>query len=122
MRVYNGSAGYDLFANERKILKPNGRALVRVDLNLIVGRSGLANKHGIVAFQATIDSDYRGALCGILFNLSGDTYLVERGNPIAQIIIQMYCTVHFVECSDAEFDKFFNTERDTGGFGSSLGF
>ena len=120
MKVYNGSAGYDLFANERKILEPSGRALVRVDLNLaipegyygsIVGRSGLANKQGIVAFPGTIDSDYRGVLCVILFNLSGDTYLVERGNRIAQIIIQKSCTVHFVECSDAEFNKFCNTER-----------
>ena len=131
MRVYNGSAGYDLFANERKIIKPSGRALVRVDLNLaipegyygsIVGRSGLANTHGIVAFPGAIDCDYRGVLCVILFNLSGDTYLVEIGSRIAQIIIQKYCTVHFVECSDAEFDKNCNTERDTGGFGSSLGF
>ena len=131
MKVYNGSAGYDLFASEHKILKPSRRGLLIVDLNLaipegyygsIVGRSGLANKHGIVAFPGTIDSDYRGVLCVILFNLSGDTYLVERGNRIAQIIIQKYCTVHFVECSDAEFEKFCNTERDTGGFGSSLGF
>ena len=131
MRVYNGSAGYDLFANERKIIKPSGRALVRVDLNLaipedyygsIVGRSGLANKHGIVAFPGTIDSDYRVVLCVILFNVSGDTYLTQKDNRTAQIIIQIYCTVHFVECSDAEFDKFCNTERDTGGFGFSLGF
>ena len=127
MKVYNGSAGYDLFANEQKILKPSGRALVRVDLNLaipegyygsIVGRSGIANKHGIVAFPGTTDSDYRDVLCVVLFNLSGDTYLVERGNRIAQIIIQKCCTVHFVECSDVEFDKFCNTERDIGGFGS----
>ena len=131
VRVYNGSAGYDLFANEQKIIKLSGRASVRVDLNLtipegyygsIVERSGLANKHCIVAFPGTIDSDYRGVLCVILFNLSDDTYLVERGNRIAQVILQMYCTVHFVECSDAEFDKFCNIERDTGGFGSSLGF
>ena len=120
-----------MFANERKILKPSGRALVRVDLNLaipegyygsIVVCSGLANKYGIVAFPGTIHSDYRGVLCVILFNFSDDTYLVERGNRIAQIIIQKYCTVHFVECSQAEFDKFCNTERDTGGFDSSLGF
>ena len=104
---------------------------MRVDLQLaipegydgtIVRRSGLANKLGIVAFPGTIDSDYRGVVCVILFNLSSDTYRVEIGNRIAEMIIKKCCDEHFVECSNLEFEKFCNTERDTGGFGSSLGF
>ena len=111
--MYNGSAGYDLFASVQKIIRPSGRALVRVDLQFaipegnygsIVARSSLANKLGIVAFPGTIDSDYRGVVCVILFNLSSDTYRVEIGNRIAQMIIKKCCDVHFVECSDVEFE------------------
>ena len=114
-----------------KIIRPSERALVRVDFQFvipegyygsIVGRSGLANKLGIVAFPGTIDSDYRGVVCVILFNLSRDTYRVEIGNRFAQMIIKKCCDVYFVECSNLEFEKFCNTERDTGSFGSSLGF
>ena len=131
LRVYNGSAGYDLFASEQKIIIPSERALVRVDLQFaipegyygsMVGRSDLANKLDTVAFPGTIDSDYKGVVCVILSNLSSDTYHVEIGNRIAHMIIKKCCDVRFVECSNLEFEKFFNTERDTGGFGCSLGF
>ena len=120
-----------MLANEQKIIRSSERALVRVDLQSaipegyygsIVGRSGLANKLGIVAFPGTIDSDYRGAVCVIRFNISRDTYHVEIGNRIAQMIIKKCWDMRFVECSNPEFEKFYNTKRDTGGFGSSLGF
>ena len=96
-RTYQGSAGYDLFAAETKVLKPWGRALIKLDLGIaipggyygwIVGRSGFANTRGIIVHNGTIDSDYRGVVCVVLFNLSNEKDLVEVGNRIAQLIIE----------------------------------
>ena len=66
-RAYSDSAGYDLYAAETKVLKLWSRELIRLDLFMaipvgyygrIVGRSGLANVHGIMVHNGTIDSDY----------------------------------------------------------------
>ena len=66
-RAYHGSAGYDLYTAETKVLKPWIRELTRFDLFMaipvgyygrIVGRSGLANVYGITVYNGTIDSDY----------------------------------------------------------------
>ena len=79
--MYRGSAGYDLYAAETKVLKPGGRTLIKLDLNIaipksyyrrILGRSGLANTGGIIVHDGTIDSDYRGIVCVVLFNLSDE--------------------------------------------------
>ena len=74
-KAYPGSAGYDLYSSECRVLTAGERALIRVDLQMaipeeyygsIVGRSGLANSRGVVAFPGTTDSDYRGIACVIL--------------------------------------------------------
>ena len=54
----------------------------------IVGRSGLANVHNIVAFNGTVDADYQGTVSVVLFNLSDNEYIVEISNRIAQLIIE----------------------------------
>ena len=77
-KVYPDSAGYDLWAANAKVLKPWSRELIRLDLSIaipewyygrIVGRSGLANTHGISVHNGTIDMDYRGIVFVVLFNL-----------------------------------------------------
>ena len=84
----------------------------------IVGQSGLANNHGIFVFPGTIDADYRGVVCIVLFNLSDDDYEVRKGNHIAQVIIERCYGVKFVEYGG----ELTETERTAKGFGSSLGF
>ena len=73
-RAYQASAGYDPFAAETKVLKPWSRALIKLDLSMaipegyygrIVGRYGLANMCGIIVHDGTIESDYRGVVCGV---------------------------------------------------------
>ena len=68
----------DLWAANAKVLKLWSRELIRLDLFIaiperyygrIVGRSGLANTHGISVHNGTIDMDYRGIVCVVLFNL-----------------------------------------------------
>ena len=63
----------------------------------IVGQSGLENNDGIFVFPSTIDTDYRGVIFVVLFNLSEDDYEVRKNNRIAQIIIEKCYAVKFIE-------------------------
>ena len=81
-------------------------------------RSGLAAKHGVTVANApgTIDADYRGEVKVILINLGPEPFTVERGARIAQMVIQpvVQAVLHEVQSLD-------ETERGSGGFGSSGG-
>ena len=130
LRAYPDSAGNDLYANETKILPARGRVRVSVDLKLaipkgffgqIVGRSGVALFKGITALNGTIDTGYRDRNYVLIFNFSDDDYTIEKGNRIAQIIIQRcYNNIKFVEYGESE--QFPESVRGDKGFGSSLGF
>ena len=85
----------------------------------VCSRSGLAAKNGIVSLisPGIIDSGYRGELKVCLYNSSNDRFVVEHGDRIAQLIVQHvpYLSVHTVE----ELAHLGDTQRGTGGFGSS---
>ena len=119
------SAGMDLRANldESIVLRPLQRCLVPTGLYIAlpVGyeaqvrpRSGLAIKRGISVLNAsgTIDADYRGEICVILINLSGEDFVIEDGERIAQMIIARHEQVAW-----EEVDVLSETERGAGGFG-----
>lgn len=120
-----GSSGMDLRANlqEPVKLQPLQRALISTGLfiELPLGyegqvrpRSGLAIKHGITCLNSpgTIDSDYRGELKIILINLSNETFVIQHGERIAQMIIQP------VVKAELEVVKVLNdSKRGEGGFG-----
>ncbi|WP_435260933.1 dUTP diphosphatase [Tenacibaculum sp. nBUS_03] len=122
-----GSAGMDLRANieESITLQPLERAIVKTGLfiALPVGfeaqvrpRSGLAAKKGITVLNApgTIDADYRGEVGVILVNLSNENFIVNDGERIAQLVIAKHERVSWKEVSVLN-----ETERGTGGFGST---
>lgn len=77
-------------------------------------RSGLAVKHGIGIINApgTVDADYRGEIKIALVNLGQNDFVIQRGDRIAQIIVQK---VYHVQVTLSEILE--PTERDTGGFG-----
>ena len=119
------SAGVDLRANidEPVELKPLSRALIPTGLHIalpegyeaqIRPRSGLAIKKGITCLNTpgTIDADYRGEVGVILINLSAETFIVNPGERIAQMIINKFEQAEFELVE--ELDK---TERGEGGFG-----
>src|SRR5210317_705200 len=94
------SAGMDLRAHiDTPItLQPLERGLIKTGLflELPIGveaqvrpRSGLALKKGITVLNApgTIDADYRGEVGVILINLSNETFVVENGERIAQLVV-----------------------------------
>lgn len=77
-------------------------------------RSGLAIKHqiGILNSPGTIDSDYRGEVKVIMANFGKQPFAVRRGDRIAQMVIQRYARVEWVEAENLE-----ETARGGGGFG-----
>ena len=77
-------------------------------------RSGLALRHGLVLPNApgTIDSDYRGEVKVIVWNLGDQPFAVRRGDRIAQLVI---CPV--VRAEWDEVDDLDATSRGSGGFG-----
>lgn len=119
------SAGMDLRANldEPIELAPMARCLVPTGLFMALPdgyeaqvrpRSGLAIKKGITVLNSpgTIDADYRGEICVVLVNLSSETFVIEDGERIAQMVIARYEQAEWqpVEVLD-------DTERGAGGFG-----
>ena len=77
-------------------------------------RSGLAVNHGIglINSPGTIDADYRGEVKIALINLGPRSYTIERGDRIAQMVIQQVCRVQW-----AVVEELPPTERNQGGFG-----
>ena len=121
------SAGMDLRANldEPIILKPLDRTLVKtgIFMELPAGyeaqvrpRSGLAFKKGITVLNTpgTIDADYRGEVGVILVNLSNEDFVVEDGERVAQMVIAKH-----EQPSWEEVEELIETERGSGGFGST---
>ena len=119
-------AGLDLRANETVDLAHFERRLVSTGLAIglpdgyagfVQPRSGLAIKQGlsIVNTPGLIDAHYRGELKVILINLDpNNTVHIERGDRIAQLVIQEVPTVKLIEVDELD-----ETDRGSSGFGSS---
>ncbi|MGL4253744.1 MAG: dUTP diphosphatase [Fusobacteriaceae bacterium] len=121
------SAGMDVRAllEESVVLKPLERALIPTGIKMEIPkgyevqvrpRSGLAIKNGITLLNSpgTIDSDYRGEIKVILVNLSSEPFEVKNGERIAQLVLQKVYQMSFEES-----DELGETERSSGGFGST---
>lgn len=119
------SSGMDLRANidEPVVLKPLSRALIPTGLHIqlpegyeaqIRPRSGLALKHGITVLNTpgTIDASYRGDIGVILINLSGESFTINPGERIAQMVITEYTKGVLIPV-----EKLDDSERGDGGFG-----
>ncbi|MEM1041285.1 MAG: dUTP diphosphatase [Bacteroidota bacterium] len=119
------AAGLDLRAavHEPVALAPGMHALIPTGLKLALPRgtegqvrprSGLAMRHGVTVLNSpgTIDADYRGEVKVLLVNHGLETFTVERGERIAQLVVARYEQVELVR--EAELEE---TARGTGGFG-----
>ena len=120
-----GAAGMDLcadlvgtleIATMQRVLIPTGVAIA-----LPIGfeaqirpRSGLALKQGLALVNSpgTIDSDYRGEIQIIAINLGAEPIMIERGQRIAQMVVQRVVRVNWQEVDDLA-----QTTREAGGFG-----
>ena len=122
-----GDAGADLVARIEVLLEPNGgRAMVPTGIALalpegyagfVQPRSGLALRHGVTCLNTPglIDSGYRDELAVLLVNTDPEVpYRVQRGDRIAQLVVQRVESVDFVEV-----ETLAGSERGLGGFGST---
>ena len=122
----DGSAGMDMRAcldesleiapGETQLI-PTGLAIHIEDAGLaamLLPRSGLGHKHGIVLgnLVGLIDSDYQGQVFVSCWNRGSNTFTVEPGERIAQMVI-----VPVVQADFEVVDEFVNSERGAGGFG-----
>lgn len=124
--AYEGDAGLDLRANESVDIAPFERVLIPTGLAISIPdgyagfvqpRSGMALKRGLTIANTPglIDAHYRGELKVIAVNLdSQQTIHIERGERIAQLVIQQVSVVHLTEVDELD-----ETDRGSGGFGSS---
>jgi dUTP pyrophosphatase len=122
-----GSAGMDLRANisESLVLQSLERKLIPTGLFIelplgyeaqIRPRSGLAFKHGLTVLNSpgTVDSDYRGEIKVLLVNLSNETFEVNPGERIAQMIVSKHEIVKWENSAELA-----DSQRGAGGYGST---
>ena len=123
----NFSAGVDLLAAVKNTLaiKPGERKIVPTGISIALPegyeaqvrpRSGLAIKNGISVLNTpgTIDSDYRGEIGVILINFGSNTFKIEHGMRIAQMVVSPVVSVTWEET-----DELSKTTRGNKGFGST---
>jgi dUTP pyrophosphatase len=123
-----GSAGLDLRAmlKQELVLEPGQTVLIPTGLSIYIGdpglaamilpRSGLGHKHGIVLgnLVGLIDSDYQGELMVSCWNRGQNAFTIAIGERIAQLILVPVVQAHF-----ELVEQFDESQRGAGGFGHS---
>jgi dUTP pyrophosphatase len=122
-----GSAGMDLYANVNDDVTITKGSIKLIPTGIAIAldegyeaqirpRSGLAAKYGIslVNTPGTIDSDFRGEINVIMINFGDKTFVVKRGDRIAQMVINKIEIPEIIEVCELN-----NTIRGKGGFGST---
>jgi len=121
-----GSAGLDLRAmlEQDIVIKPGETVLIPTGLSVYIGdpnlaalilpRSGMGHKHGIVLgnLVGLIDSDYQGPLMVSCWNRSQSDFTMTVGERLAQLVLVPVVQAHF-----EMVEEFVEPERGTGGFG-----
>ena len=125
----DGSAAVDIRAaleGGEVIIEPGERAMIPTGIAIstgrddvvavMAGRSGLGAKHGITLANGigVIDSDYRGEIRATLINNGNEPFKVSDGDRIAQLMFMPVIQASFIEADELD-----ETERGTGGFGST---
>lgn len=125
-RAHEGDAGLDLYACEAAHIGPGERWGVGTGIaveipaghaGLVLPRSGLAREHGISLVNAPglIDSGYRGEIRVLLLNNDpAETFRIEPGDRIAQLVLAPIALAEPVEASELA-----DSSRGDGGFGST---
>ena len=118
-----GAAGHNMYTQEGKKIRAKEQAIIGtvIPIGLPLGtygritpRSGLAAKHALTINAEVIDADYTGEVKIILVNLSDQDDKVQKGDKIAQLIVERIMDEEIVLVKERD-----NTERGAKGFGSS---
>ncbi|MBI4389207.1 MAG: dUTP diphosphatase [Nitrospinae bacterium] len=121
--AHPGDAGADLRSAVDDIVPARGRKLIPTGIRialppghvgLVWPRSGLAVNRGIDSGAGVIDSQYRGEIKVLLFNHTDADFIINRGDRIAQLLVQKAETVEFIQVRELD-----DTPRGENGFGST---
>jgi dUTP pyrophosphatase len=116
-------AGFDLYSAEAVVVNSGERVQAKTGIameipegyvGLIWDKSGLSQKHGLKTLGGVIDAGYRGEVIVGVTNLSEETYTVEVGHKIAQMLIQKVEAPEFIEVGELS-----QSNRGEKGFGST---
>lgn len=122
-RAHPTDAGLDLRAQKSCWIHKWGSAAFDTGVHIelprgffgkVESKSGLNVNHNIVSCGGVIDEGYTGSILVKLYNFSGEDYFVEKGDKIAQLIIQPYAVPALTLVDELE-----QTERGNNGFGST---
>ena len=117
------SAGLDLYSAAGYCVRPGTNAMVALDLQFqippgcygrIAPRSGLAVRRSIHVGAGVIDSDFRGNVQVVLYNLGKEDFKIDIGDRVAQLILERIYIPVLQEVLPVN-----NTKRGTSGFGST---
>jgi len=117
------AAGLDVYSIEDLNIAPRQRVMARTGLAVaippgfygrVAPRSGLASKNGLDVLAGVIDSDYRGEVCGLLYNTGDDAIELPAGSKICQLIVEQIITPEATWANELD-----ETARGAGGFGST---
>ena len=120
---YEDDAGFDLYSTHKVVLEPMQKAQISTGISMQIptgyvglywDKSGVSHKGGIKTMGGVIDSGYRGEIKVGVVNLSKETYVFEKGDKVAQMLIQTKET-----CNIVEVDELDSSHREDKGFGSS---
>lgn len=121
--AHTEDAGFDLFAPEDVVVAPGERKIIPLGISLAIPegyvglmweKSGLSCKHGLKSFGGVIDAGYRGEINACFLNTSSETYTIEKGHKVIQMLVQKIERVEF-----EEVEILSNTDRGEKGFGGS---
>jgi len=123
--AHESDAGVDLYANREMEIAPGEIALVPTGIKIALPegyeaqvrpKSGLALNHGITVLNTpgTVDSGYRGEIGVIVVNHGKESFVVEKGKKIAQMVFNKVEKAELEEVEELD-----ETQRNEGGFGST---
>ncbi|GJJ75962.1 dUTP pyrophosphatase [Entomortierella parvispora] len=117
------AAGFDLYSAKAMTIPAQSQGIVPTDISIAVPegtygrvapRSGLAVKHFVDTGAGVVDFDYRGPVGVVLFNFGKKDFVIEEGDRVAQLVLEK---IHM--CDAVEVEDLDDTERGSGGFGST---
>lgn len=123
MRASQKSAGFDIFSAESKLILSQSQSIIKADIAIqlprgtygrVAPRSGLAAKNFIDVGGGVLDNDFRGCVGVVLFNHHKEPFQVNKGDRIAQLIVEKICMPKLVEVEELDI-----TQRGIGSFGST---
>ena len=116
-------AGIDIRSREEVVLQPGEKQVIKTGIKvaippnhvgLIWDRSGLAANHSITTLAGVIDAGYRGEINVVMINHSQESFRIEKGMRIAQLLVQPVVIPEIQEVEELD-----DTERGAGGLGST---